>query len=1101
MPQRACRLLQRQQRAQDQRGVVIVDATFVAFAVTRCGERAHALIQRLGAGDVVLQLGQVQAVAAGLRRQQQAAGQVLAAVDRIGFRIQGHRPERLQRIQFRIVQGFQEIGAGEVDGQRVATRQQGQVQRLRVDAETVPRTEPDHVATGLVQVTAVAQLAHRLVAHALQARLDVIGLDVVAQRTQALGQFAQLEDQRVTGEERIEFIGRGEALGALGQAIEDAVGRVEHRTRLALAVIQQRLLVRLEGLDQLLALAEDVAEELLVLAELAFQFFQLHQQARQLLVGLFRVAGHRQRTGDGLREQGELRGELGHGLGRTEGAAPLLGTRARLVQPAVQGGNRFDHAGTRGGIVHLQPGHQFGQHVQIAGHATHAVQLLVQLARTAGLLRSLVQHLQAAAQRRQRGIAGEEFAGGGTDAVLRLYQFAGHRFDARGVDVAQLADGQQATAQRGDLVQCLDEGLHLAPVLRLQPAQQDLEAGLGLDHRLRRLLADGLDLLVFVQHRFTGGADLPQQRFGAVAGLVAQPVVGIEQAAGIGHQALVALHGDILAVDLAGQVEQVGDATHQLGIADAAHEGVAGRTAGGELVAAERRLPDLHRVDARGFGALGMEQHHAPILHERIAVAEHRVLQHALDGVVDKQRRAPTFALVEDVQHVLAIGRTDAALELHAGHRGIEGLVLAALQVIATGEDDAMVFGQLHAGLDDGVIAHDVAGERVVDQPAPDGFAVRQHLQQQQRTDTGELELGVVQRLRAVLHRLAVDALPGLGIVLDLDGQVATGGLHEQSVEDVQVRMAAVDREVAGGLGPFEIERRRQRDIAFAARIEIGQLAFARQRPAEHAHVAAALADLERGQQLVADHDQLQQARMLVVGIQLVEVVHEAGLVEEAALQLQRRDVVAVLALHQPVQAEHILDAGVGLQPDVDVVAEQQAVGPDLDDVPANAVVLAADAEAADHLQAAVTEFGQALAVEGLGQGLQALALLAEAAAQDFVGTALGDGLVDGVAAGLRRGGFGGRMGFRHQQASSSRTVGRGRGRRGRAMAAAAIARGINGRCRPRRPTRSAPPRRPRRAAAVPVRPRPRPGSAASAPARSGSCRRSLRSTCPATPP
>ena len=213
------------------------------------------------------------------------------------------------------MQGLQEVGAGQMDRQRVTTRQQGQVQRLGVDAEAMARPQPHHVAARLVQITAVTQLAHRLVTHALQARFDVVGLDVVMQRAQAFGQLTQLEDQRIAGKERIELIGGGEALGALGQAIEDAAGRIQHRTCLALAVIQQRLLVRFEGFNQLFALAQDVAEELLVFAELALQLLQLHQQARQLLVGTLRVRGQRQRAGDRLREQRELRGELRHGLG------------------------------------------------------------------------------------------------------------------------------------------------------------------------------------------------------------------------------------------------------------------------------------------------------------------------------------------------------------------------------------------------------------------------------------------------------------------------------------------------------------------------------------------------------------------------------------------------------------------------------------------------------------------------------------------------------------------------------------------------------------------------------------------------------------------
>ena len=501
-------------------------------------------------------------------------------------------------------------------------------------------------------------------------------------------------------------------------------------------------------------------------------------------------------------------------------------------------------------------------------------------------------------------------------------------------------------------------------------------------------------------------------------------MVGVEQAPGVLHQALVALHRHVIAFDGAGQVEQVGDAAHQFGIADAAHEGVAGRTAGGELVAAERRLPHLHGVDAGGLVAFGMEQHHAPIVHEGVAVAEHRILQHALDGVVDKQRRAPTFALVENVENIFAIGRADGALELHAVHRRVERLVLAALQVIAAREDDAVVFGQLHAGLHDRIVAGDVAGERVVDQAPPHRFAVRQHLEQDQRPYPGEVELRVVQRLSAVFDRFAVDTLPALGVVLDLDGQIATGGFHEQAVEDVQVRMAAGDGHVPRGAGPLEIEWRRQCDVALATGVQVGQCAIAGQRPAEHAHVAAALADLEGGQQLVANHDQLQQARMFVIGVELAEVVHERRLGQEAALGVHRHHVVAVVGLHQPVQPEHVFDAGLGLEPDIDVVAKQQQVRPDLDDVAADAVVFAADAEAAGDLQPAVAELGQALPVEAIGNAAQAAALLGQAAAQHFIGAALGNGLVD-AGGGFRRGRLGTVGGIGHRLPSGSRTTGR----------------------------------------------------------------------------
>ncbi len=251
--------------------------------------------------------------------------------------------------------------------------------------------------------------------------------------------------------------------------------------------------------------------------------------------------------------------------------------------------------------------------------------------------------------------------------------------------------------------------------------------------------------------------------------------------------------------------------------------------------------------------------------------------------------------------------------------------------------------------------------------------------------------------------------------------------------------MAATDRHVAGGPGPFEIERWRQRDIAFAAGVQIGQRAIAGDRPAEHAHIGAALADLERRQQLVADLDQLQQARVLVVRIQFAEVVHEGGLRQEAALGFHRHHVVAFARLYQPVQPEHVFHAGLGLQPQENVVTEQQQVGADLHDVAAHAVVLAADAEAAGDLQAAVAEFGQALLVERIGQAAQAAALVTQPAAQHFIGTPLGNGLVDG-GGGFRRRRLGTLGGIRHRLPSGSRTTGRTgrpvRGRRRRARGA-----------------------------------------------------------------
>ncbi|MNE04453.1 hypothetical protein D3C80_969860 [compost metagenome] len=502
----------------------------------------------------------------------------------------------------------------------------------------------------------------------------------------------------------------------------------------------------------------------------------------------------------------------------------------------------------------------------------------------------------------QRSLAGEKARGGRGDLRLRLEQRRLHGVDARHVDVAVVANGQQQATLGGQIVQRLDEGRHRVPAVQVQAGQQRLLAGLGLGHGARRLLADALDLLELVEHQLGGGGDLAQQRRQLADLGGAQPVVGVEQAAHVLAQLAVALHRHRRGVDLAAQVAQLGHPAHQLGVADAAEKAAARRLAGGELVAGERRLPDLHRMDTRRLRALGGEDHHAPVLQARVAVAEDRAVQLAFDQVVGEQRRATLLGLVEHVEHVLAVGRAHRALEAHAGHRLVEGPGLAALQVVTAGEDDAVVLGQLHAGLADGVDALDLAGQAVEHQVAPLFLAVRQHLEQDQAAEASELDLRVVQRLGLVRHRLAVDAQAILGVVLDLDGQIAADGLDEHRVEDVEVRMAAVDHHLATGFLPLEVVGLRQGDIALAAVVDVAHLAaIHRDRPAEHADVGQPLTDLEAGQQLAIPHHQLQQAGVLVVGVQLAEVLHEAGLAEEAALQRLRLGIKALRRLAQAV--------------------------------------------------------------------------------------------------------------------------------------------------------------------------------------------------------
>ena len=980
---------------------MVVDAALIAFAVARRGELADGLGQRRLVGQQLGQPGLAPAVTALARGQHHFQGQVFAPVELRRFGRRGGIPVGLQGGQFRVVHGLEILGADQVQEQFAVARQQGQVQLLVAHAEAVA-AQADDGAVAFVQLGAVLQRAKRLVAQVLDAAVDVVGLDRVMQLlAQALGQLLELADQRIACKKGMQRVGAGEFFGALGQALHDAQGRVQHALRLALALVLQRLAARLEALQHLLALGHDVAEELLVLAEAAFDFLQLHQQARQLLVAFLGRLRQAQGADDALREQRQLGGELGHVLGAAQARPALLGACTHLVQARVDGRDAIHHLGALRGVVDGQAAHELGQHVQRGRHVGHARQRLVDLRHRGCRLRGLVQCLQLVGIGLHGLVGGNEGGRALGDSGLGLVDALRHGVDGGLVHIAQVARGHELAAQLAQLGERVHVLANAFPVGQPQCLEQLAVAAGNLAHGLGRGVADALDLFVLVDDRITRGDDAQQGLVHALELRRAQPVVALEQAARCVDQALVARQRDLGGRDFLAHAVQVGDAADQLGIADAAQEAVALRLACRIVVRGEGRAPDLHGVHARGLVALGREDDDAPVVHARIAVADDGRLQRALDQVVLEQRHAPALGLVEHVEHILAVGRADAAPVAHALHVLLERAVLAALQVVAAGEDDAVVLRQLDAGRADGIHAQHLARQGVEDQVAPLLFAVGQDLQQDQAADGGVLEHGVVQRLVLLLHGLAVDAQSVVGVVLDLDGQRAAQGLDEDLVQHVDVRVAPLHQLLAPGALPLEVMRCGQLDVALAPVVYVADgLAIDGHGPAEYAHIGQALANLKARQQLAVAHGQLHQPGVLVVGVQLLEVLHEALYAQKAVLEIDRRDLVALLSLVQAVQHEHVFHARGLLQAHEDVVAKQQ-VAADLGDVAAQAVVFGAHAHAPDDFHLAAAEFLQPLLVELACQRLQRLPLAVKALGQHFVGAAAGDCLVHGRGRGV----------------------------------------------------------------------------------------------------
>ena len=197
-------------------------------------------------------------------------------------------------------------------------------------------------------------------------------------------------------------------------------------------------------------------------------------------------------------------------------------------------------------------------------------------------------------------------------------------------------------------------------------------------------------------------------------------------------------------------------------------------------------------------------------------------------------------------------------------------------------------FGKLDTGLTDRIDAIDLLGPGVEHEIAVLGLAVREDLEQNEGADFGVVDRSVVERLIGVDDGLAIDALAILGVVLDFDREIAANRLHEDFVEDVDVRVAARDVILAHRRCPFEVVGRGEDVVALAAVVDVAHGAVGCDCPTKHAHVVDVLADLEHGEQLFADGSQLEELGLFIIMIELLELFDELGVGEEVAGRILR---------------------------------------------------------------------------------------------------------------------------------------------------------------------------------------------------------------------
>ncbi len=294
------------------------------------------------------------------------------------------------------------------------------------------------------------------------------------------------------------------------------------------------------------------------------------------------------------------------------------------------------------------------------------------------------------------------------------------------------------------------------------------------------------------------------------------------------------------------------------------------------------------------------------------------------------------------------------------------------------------------------VDAVDLLGALVEEQVPVGLFLVGQDAQQNEAAHDGVVDLGVVELLVGVVHRLGVNAQAAVGVVLDLDGEVAADGFHEHAVLDGHVRVPALAEVVAGGALPLELVARGEDKLVVEAVAQV--LECARRvidPPLEDLHLVRAATDLHDEVQVGADPVELQEGGVLVVAVEVGEVLAELRVGQgRLAGGVQR-----VVARGAVVHGEHILDPQVGAQAEVDVVAEDEAPPAQRGQVARHAVVVGGEPRGGEQRGLDAAEHRHAVGVQALEARAQLRRVAVQALADDLVG------------AGLQGGAGGGRMG------------------------------------------------------------------------------------------
>ena len=542
-------------------------------------------------------------------------------------------------------------------------RDEHELERLRLHAEAV-LAELDDVVAAAGELRLVAERAERVLARGLDLRLDLVGADGVAEREELRAEVAELEDHRVGREVRVQLVDVRERLRAAHDARDDALGGGHQVLRAAMALVEELLPLRADGVVHLLALLREVGGELVELAELAFELLELEEQLRHLLVARLGRVAERDRAGDGLAEEPELRAELGLALADGELLLAALPHGARAVLLRERGRRRpRGCACARWRRRSSRPPTTSARSVSPCCTTSSSSWNGASSRRLLDLLDGDDDGVEAIDERLERVLLRKN----ATHALLTSSNCAA-------TSPSSFATAWTSTPRSSFSVMSWPRWLRSVVSARRKSSTTWRSSGrtrrsssFWLARRLRERLVgallDGLDLVELVEdepggllHRRDGREDVA--RLG-----VSEPVVRVDRAIERGDEVLVRRARGALVRGEAAQAERVGDAAHEIGVADLAEVARVARRGGRVLHRAERRAPDLHRVDARRLGD-GAEERHRPVGEQAVAVRAERARDLLADQVVREEQVLAVAALVVDVEDVLAVRRLELALEL-----------------------------------------------------------------------------------------------------------------------------------------------------------------------------------------------------------------------------------------------------------------------------------------------------------------------------------------------------------------------------------------------------------------------------------------------------